>query len=258
MHHVVFATLWVSALLPFVTGHGVEVRICQTPQGTTRFFVDHWHGALGSATAAGTMTIQFEDQNAGTTAQQTQYPDGIINNKSVYNSPSGWGCINDATPTLVGSTCHNGNDDWVYFDYSTSCNRPVQYTLLAGNTCVLQDGCGGALYPAASGWFSATDSTPPIPQVNGNVLPYTITVTANNVGDTSAVVPFTPGAFDDCDSNPSFTVSHPSGSSFPVGNTAVTVTATDNSGRSATGTLTITVIARTASPTNPPVRTSIR
>ena len=153
--------------------------------------------------------------------------------------------------------CNNGNDDWVYFDYSTSCDRAVQYTLLAGNTCVLTDGCGGNLYPAKSGWFSASDSTPPIPQVNGNALPYTITVTADNVGDTSAVVPFTPGAVDDCDMNPSFTVSHPSGSSFPVGSTDVTVTATDDKGKTATGTLTVTVIARTASPTNSPVRASI-
>jgi hypothetical protein len=241
-----------TAILPVAQGHGVQVRVCQTPSGMTRFFVMHWHGALTSPSEAGTMTIRFQDQIAGTTTDSLQYAHGMINGKNIYTSTTGWGCIRDATPTQVGTSCYNGEDDWVYYDYSSTCNRPVQYTLLAGTTCYLQDAActAGNVYPAATGWFTASDASPPVPMINGNSLPWSpIVVTASNVGDTSAVVTFAATAVDDCDSNPSLALSHASGSSFPIGDTDVTVTATDASGRSTSGVLRITVIAKTAAPT---------
>ena len=50
------------------------------------------------------------------------------------------GCINDATPAIVGSSCRLSEDDWVYFERSSTCNVPVRFTLLAGNTCYLEVG----------------------------------------------------------------------------------------------------------------------
>ncbi|KAL3778805.1 hypothetical protein ACHAWO_012144 [Cyclotella atomus] len=232
LHRLLLSALSAAALLPLVNGHGVQVRICQTPSGMTRFF---------------TNLLKLHPKVSNT-------PDGIINGKNIYTEPTGWGCVNDATPTQVGTSCHTNEVNWVYYDYSTTCNRAVQYTLLAGTTVVLQDAAcsAGNVYPAATGWFTASDSTPPIPKINGNQLPYSIEVTAENVGDTTAVVTFSATADDDCDSSPSVVLSHASGSSFPIGDTSVTVTATDASGRVTSSVLTITVIRKTGAPTTKP------
>ena len=116
---------------------------------------------------------------------------------------------------------------WVYYNRSGACNKPVRFTLLEGNSATLEEGCGGSLYPATTGWITATDMSPPNPKVNGQELPLTIEVMTENVRDQSAVVSFTLSVEDDCDSSPTVTASHSSGDSFPVGNTTVTVTATD-------------------------------
>ena len=252
MNRFILAALCTAVILPLARGHGVQVRICPTPSGTTRFFVLHWHSALSVPADAGTMTIKFEDKNAGTSSQSLQIPDGFINNKVIDGSSTGWGCINDAEPTQVGSTCRTSEVNWVYYDYRSVCFVPVQFTLLAGNTCVLEDGCSGSLYPAATGWFTSTDAAPPIPKIDGNELPWNLVVTASNVGDSSAVVTFSATASDDCDPNPSVVVSHASGSTFPVGDTTVTVNATDADGRVTTAELTVTVLKRTESPSSSP------
>lgn len=84
-----------------------------TPNGNLRFFVKHWHGALGSAYEADTMQIQTQITGQSPNIV-TNYADGIFNNKRPDYSPTGWGCLNDATPTLVGTSCdvNHGNDDW--------------------------------------------------------------------------------------------------------------------------------------------------
>jgi hypothetical protein len=241
------ATLCSAAILPLARGHGTEVRICTTPSGKQRFFVKHWHGSLGTANSAGTMTIKFEDQVTGTTSQSTKYPNGLFNNKPLTGSSTGWGCLNDAEPTRVGTTSCGTEDDWVYFDSAAGvCNSPVRYTLLAGNTAILESGCG-SLYPAATAWFTITDQSPPIPKVNGNTLPWNLVLSASNAGDSSAVATFLASADDDCDPSPSIVLSHASGSSFPIGDTVVTVNATDVTGRSTVSQLTVTVIAAPSS-----------
>jgi hypothetical protein len=252
MYRHILGVLSAAVILPLSRGHGTEVRICPTPMGTNRFFVLHWHDALGSPAEAGTMNIRFEDQNAGTSSESLQAPDGIFNNKTITGSSTGWGCINDAEPALVGGpTCLAGLANWVYYDYQSVCDVPVQYTLLVGASSVLKAGCG-SLYPAATGWLTASDMTPPIPKVDGNTLPWNLVLIASNVGDSNALVTFSATADDDCDTNPSVVLSHASGSSFPIGDTNVTVTATDATGRSTSGVLTITVIKRTEVPSLSP------
>ena len=239
--------------IPLAHGHGVEVRQCLTPAGNMRFFVLHWHGALNAPSDAGTMQIQFDNLSAETSTVITTEADGMFNNKNIYSSSqaTGWGCIDDATPTIVGSSCRSSEDDWVYFERSSTCNRPVRYTLLAGNTVYLMDGCSSPnLYNAVIPTFTATDASAPIPKIDGNTLPYSIVVTADNVGDSSKIVTFSATAEDDCDSSPTISFSQESGSAFPIGNTDVTVTATDSSGKSTSGTLTVTVIKKTEVPSS--------
>lgn len=107
--HLLAAVTSTIIALPCARGHGVEVRQCRTPSGNIRFFVEHWHGALSSTTAAGTMDIRFDNVSAGTSDITTRYPEGLFNNKDIYltSQASGWGCIGDSTPTRVGSTCHS-------------------------------------------------------------------------------------------------------------------------------------------------------
>ena len=100
------------------------------------------------------------------------------------------GCINDATPAIVGSSCRSSEDDWVYFERSSTCNVPVRFTLLVGNTCYLEDSWSGNLYVAVIPTFTATDTSAPIPKIDGNTLPYSIVVTADNVYDSSKIVTF--------------------------------------------------------------------
>ena len=76
---------------------------------------------------------------------------------------------------------------------------------------------------------------------------------ADSTESTSAVVTFTASATDDCDASPSVTTNYASGSSFPLGDTQVTVTATDNQNNDGTNTLTVRVISPpTTSPTQSP------
>eukprot|EP00956_Cyclotella_meneghiniana_P021945 scaffold40689_cov23-Cyclotella_meneghiniana.AAC.1 len=108
------------------------------------------------------------------------------------------------------------------------------------------------LYPAVIPTFTATDSLAPILEIDGNAPPYAIVVTADNVGDSSKSVTFTATAEDDCDSSPIISFSHDSGYDFPIGSTDVIVTATDNSRKSTSGTLTVTVIKKTEVPSSMP------
>ena len=122
--------------------------------------------------------------------------------------------------------------------------------MLSDNTIALEEACG-SLYPATLKGI-IRDASPPVPKINGQNLPYTITVMADSTESTSAVVTFAASATDDCDASPSVTTTIASGSSFPLGDTQVTVTATDNQSNDGTNTLTVRVI----SPPPPPTTTT--
>ena len=220
-----------------VDGHGTEVRQCVTPNGQLRFFVEHGGGNLDGGSTARSMTIRDDKTNA----QITKIQDGIINDQGKYASDR-WGCINNVLPDVV-NTCGGGQEynDWVYYEYPVTCNRRVSYTLLSDNTIALEEACG-SLYPATLKGI-IRDASPPVPKINGQNLPYTITVMADSTESTSAVVTFAASATDDCDASPSVTTTIASGSSFPLGDTQVTVTATDNQSNDGTNTLTVRVIS---------------
>ena len=91
------------------------------------------------------------------------------------------------------------------------------------------------------------DTTPPVI----SSVPATITIEAT--GPAGAVATFTtPTATDLVDPNPTVTATPPSGSTFPLGTTTVTVTATDHSGNTTSGHFTIDV-----QDTTPPVLANV-
>ena len=112
---------------------------------------------------------------------------------------------------------------------------------------VLRDGCGstpiGSLYPAVVGPAIFLDESAPVPKVDGHELPYVLEVEADTLASTNAMASFTISAADDCDTSASAEiVSGPaSGSVFPLGDTAITIRATDNQGNTAEGVLTVRV-----------------
>lgn len=81
-----------------------------------------------------------------------------------------------------------------------------------------------------------SDTVPPVIECPTNIV-----VTADR--PCGAVVAFAPAFSDSCDSSPTLVCTPPSGSIFPVGDTIVTCTATDNAGNAAACTFTVTVSA---------------
>ncbi|KAL7531547.1 hypothetical protein ACHAXR_007166, partial [Thalassiosira sp. AJA248-18] len=274
---MLFRYFAIASLLAYpqtTNGHGVEVRQCITPDGDLRFFVEHWHDDLAKTIDAGSMEIrQSEDGQDDVTL--TKYPDAFINNKDIYNTTDpttqiGWGCRDDTLPEVV-TTCrnddkvinHRDNTDWVYFERPATCNVPITYTLLSGNTVVLKDGCDKQgvevneegfdvnLYPAVVGPATYLDVSAPVPKVNGYNLPQTLTFSVKNPG-AKAYVTYAISATDDCDPNPSVVADTPSGTEFAVGTHTVPVTATDNENNIGQGVLTIVVEGPTYAPSKSP------
>jgi hypothetical protein len=82
------------------------------------------------------------------------------------------------------------------------------------------------------------DTTPPVLSLPADKL-------VEATSSAGATVAYTVTASDDADPTPTVTCKPPSGSTFPLGSTTVSCTATDASGNSATGLFTITVVDTT-------------
>jgi rhamnogalacturonan endolyase len=98
---------------------------------------------------------------------------------------------------------------------------------------------------AASGTLQIVDTTPPVLALPANIV-------AEATGPDGAVVTFTASALDDVDGVVPVTLSPASGSTFALGPTTVTATASDAAGNVATGRFTVTV-----RDTTPPVIHSV-
>lgn len=128
-----------------VSSHGTEVRYCKTNSQKLRIFVAHWHeGEVDQPSDAGKMNIR----NDNTNEVYELTPDGVINNHDKTNLTDVGDC--QGVETFLATTCPtiNDDDDWAYFDFNVSCENPPQYSLLAGNTIILTEGCAD-LYPAS-------------------------------------------------------------------------------------------------------------
>lgn len=138
-----------------VSSHGTEVRYCKTNSQKLRIFVAHWHeGEVEEPSDAGTMNIRNDNTNE--VFELT--PNGIINNHDKSNLTDVGDC--QGVETFVATTCPfiNDDDDWAYFDFDVSCENPPQYSLLAGNTIILTEGCTD-LYPASISLSTACEVT---------------------------------------------------------------------------------------------------
>ena len=154
------AFLSCALLIKTTNAHGVEVRQCVSTDGTSiNFYIKHWHGILSTPEDAGTMTIQEGTTNV------TRIPDGILNNyNATGTTDQDWGCLGGTgiIPGLVGAECNppdfNTLDDsplpplkeWVFYSYPLQCGSQVTYTLLNGNTDVLDDGTSYISYGCLS------------------------------------------------------------------------------------------------------------
>ncbi|MBI3949178.1 MAG: HYR domain-containing protein [Acidobacteria bacterium] len=115
------------------------------------------------------------------------------------------------------------------------CNPPSGSTFPVGTTtvtCTATDASGNMA--TCNFTVTAADTTPPT-----ITCPAPITTTCTSAA--GAVVTFSATATDVCDSTPTVTCTPASGSTFPIGTTTVTCTATDDSGNSASCTFTVTV-----------------
>lgn len=121
----------------------------------------------------------------------------------------------------------------MYFEREATCYTNVEYKIIQGDTQITEEGCNfldntlPPLYPAVVGPLTYVDNVRPTITVNGNASPYTIYARADAY-DVAKVVNFNIVATDNCDPSPTVTVSHPSGSAFPVGRTSVTINARDD------------------------------
>lgn len=229
-----------------VKSHGTETRHCITNAGNLRIFIDHWHGPLASPGVAGTMQIKNLDSGTTSTLSAT----GIINNQASSEIYEDGDCV--AAATIQDTICpyyYYYYDDWVYFDFPVTCNAPANYELVSGDTVYLQEGCDN-LYPVTiQGTF--IDQGPPSPQINGATCDDNTVVSAStdSCDDTEMIVNFSAGAVDDCDPDPTVILTQQSGTMFPVGDTSVTLTATDKEGNSKQCTFTVSVSDETCTPT---------
>jgi len=231
-----------------VRSHGTETRHCITNDGNLRIFIEHSHRALASPGSAGTMQIKNLDSGTTSTLSAT----GIINNQASSEIYKYGDCV--AAATIEGSTCSiNFYNNWVYFDFPPgTCSTPANYELVSGNTFYLQEACSN-LYPVTiQGTF--IDQGPPSLKINGATCDdnTVVSATTDSCDDTEMIVNFSAGAVDDCDPDPTVTLTQQSGTVFPVGDTSVTLTATDKEGNFKQCTFTVSVSDKTCAPTAGP------
>ena len=135
-----------------------------------------------------------------------------------------------ATFTTPAATDTDGNPAVVVCSPNSGSTFPLGTTTV---TCTAT----GADASVSTKTFTVTvqDTTPPVITVPSN-----ITVQVNR-GQTSAVVTFAVSAHDTVDGNVTATATPPSGSTFPIGTTSVTVTAHDSHGNFAAKSFSVTV-----------------
>ncbi len=225
-----YAAIWSLALLfgaQKAAAHGVQVAYGTTPTGFVRIYIEHWHGDQSSLVYPNNINVTVTTSSGSTSFNVD--PSGTVNNTAVGSLPGLVGPI-----TVLATTPEsNRYNDWGYWDFAPgSCNQPVTITVNQGNSVVFTEAYSN-LYPATIAAQTFTDQAAPV-------------ITAPNVsvvGDcTGANVSFAPTIVDDCDKNPVVTYSHASGSFFPVGVTPVTVTATDNTGKTSVATFNVIVV----------------
>ncbi|MEM7037083.1 MAG: hypothetical protein AAF570_08910, partial [Bacteroidota bacterium] len=213
-----------------IQAHGVQIGFCVLPNGFLRVYVEHWHGDITTQQIQSGLVapMSITTTVGGTPVTQTQNAIGGIPNTS-FNSLPGCGAniqILQGCPGLA-----NTYNDWLYWDFPpAACNQPVTVVFNAGLNAITTEACG-QLYPQT---FNTTFSDQGPPTITCPDMDFTscdpVTVNAYNVSVT-----------DDCDPNPSVTISPAAPQTFNPGSTPVTVTATDNLNQTSTCTFNVNV-----------------
>ena len=212
-------------------GHGVQLRWNIVPStGAIRVWVEHWHGDV-QGTSYTTFPLNVTYTVGGVTTSQTYYAQGYSNNTYVSNLPGGG---NNSTLLSYCSGDANSYHDWVYWDFNPpACNTPVALTILNGPSYLTAAGCG-TLYNKTI-YSNFNDNTGPAITAND------ITVPPSGANCSAVVSNFGVTAVDACGGSSTLAYSHPQGTVFPSGTTAVTVTATDNLNNVSTSTFNVIV-----------------
>lgn len=220
------------------------------------------NGTLAGWSGSGFVTTNY----AGYTAPDGAYFAGVSGGCSTNTLAQTFTA--SAGDTLTGWAFFKANDYMPYNDNGSVqmilTSGPVVLATLFSSSVSAVGNFGGTPWTAWTHTFSSTGSfelriqstnaydclyssvvgidlvdTPPVLQ-----LPASITAEATSAS--GAAVPYTATATDDFDPSPVVSCSPASGSTFPLGTTTVTCTATDAAGNSSSGSFTVTVQDTTA------------
>ena len=217
---VTFSTAAVDACDPAPKLTSTPASGSTFPLGTTTVACTATDKSGNTATGSFKVTVQ------DTTAPKLQVPSDITVEAT---GPSGAVVTFAPTATDAGDAAPR-----VLCTPAAGRTFPIGTTLV---TCTAVDKSGNV----ATGSFKVTvqDTTAPKLAVPGDM-------TVEAKGPSGAPVTFTVTATDACDPAPKIECSPAASSTFPIGTTAVTVTATDKFGNAATGSFSVTVQDTTA------------
>jgi outer membrane protein assembly factor BamB len=218
---------------------------------------------------ASQLAIHAFDASTGATLWERALESNTLNTPAVVDGVVYVGlqgglvhALNAATGAIVWTTNIQTRGETIEFSSPAVANGVVYFGSsdaigTAGLAWALDAATGGVLWSAPVGGvvraslavvngrvyvsadrlytFGLGDSIPPELHVPGDIT----TVTSDPAG---AVVSFDVSATDNVDPNPQVTCDPASGSTFPIGETTVTCTATDSAGNTATATFKVTVL----------------
>jgi len=132
--------------------HGTEVRTCLSTDanGTTiiRVIIQHWHGPL-NAMDVGTLSVRDESTGLTSTSPATLHVSG-------YTGPDLEALCDAGFSAHVISNCSGQNvfTDWGVYDFpmeskEKACDASSSFTILAGDSMVMDEACAD-LYPVTA------------------------------------------------------------------------------------------------------------
>ena len=229
-----------------------------TPNGTNVYFTTSAYGGCNSPLTLSSSPPSGSTFPIGTTTVTTTASDNCGDSTNCSFTVT----VNQQTSSPIVLTCSSNltitastpNGTNVYFTTSAygGCNSPLTLsssptsgsTFPIGTTTVTttaSDNCGDSTNCSFTVTVNRQTSPPIVLTCSSN-----LTITATTPNGTN--VYFTTSAYGGCSSPLTLSSSPPSGSTFPIGTTTVTTTASDNCGDSTNCSFTVTVNRQTSPP----------